>query len=242
MNKTKSLVAIAALMLGMNAFAVDESASKTFPTPQSAEGAHVAHLGIVGGYVDQIGPTKPTIAYGVDAGFQPYVPFGVGFQALFYNANYDRGITQIGIKRTELMLRGTYNFGGDNDLIRHSYIGVKTGAVINKPYFSVNNGASVDGDSYTRLGIAPVIGFDAPIAEHLSAGIDLSYLFVMGPEKNTDVLQALGSVKYWFQPKDLITEIECPSTGCDLVVRQTLKTGVDEAEPSPTPTFFQGKR
>ena len=198
MNTVKSLMAVAALVVGVNAFAVDESASKTFPTPQSAEGMHVAHVGIVGGYVDQIGPTKPTIAYGVDAGFQPYVPFGLGIQALFYNAHYDQGVTQIGIKRTELMLRGTYNFGGDNDLIKHSYIGVKAGAVINKPYTSINNGADRDGDSYTRFGIAPVIGFDCPIAEHLTAGIDLSYLFVMGPEKNTDVLQALGSVKYWF--------------------------------------------
>ena len=198
MKKTKGLFAIVTLMLGMNAFAVDESANRTFPKPQSAEGAHVAHVGVVGGYVDQIGPMKPTIGYGVDAGFQPYVPFGVGFQALFYNAKTDLGTSQAGIKRTELMLRGTYNFGGDNEFIRHSYLGLKVGAVISQPTFAFNGGDTNDvGDSYTRFGLAPVAGFDFQVAEHLTAGAEFSWLFVTGPENNNDVAQALATLKYW---------------------------------------------
>ncbi len=198
MKKTQNLLAAAALMFGMNAFAVDESANRTFPTPQSSEGNYVAHVGVLGGLADVNGPAKPSLAVGVDAGFQPFIPFGLGIQAIFYKGQVDAGVNEFGIKRSDILLKGTYNFGGDNTFVRHSYIGLKTGVAITKNYFALNGGSDVDSGSYTRFAVAPVLGFDYPVADHLTLGAELSYLIVTGPEANNDVASALASVKYWF--------------------------------------------
>ena len=199
MKMTKTLLTVAALAFSFNAFAVDESASKTFPTPQSAEGNYAAHVGVIGAYTDQNGAYKPSVGYGVDAGFQPYVPFGLGIQALFYNSSYDRaGTGSAGVKRTEILARATYNFGGESIWTKYLYAGAKFGVVIQKPYTEALNGDDTDGNTYARFALAPVIGFDAPIASHLTAGLEATYLFVTGPEVNQDTFQVALGVKYWF--------------------------------------------
>jgi hypothetical protein len=200
----KYLFVLLALTASAPAFAADADASKTFPTPQSAEGAMAPHVGLVGGFADQTGAYKPSVAYGVDAGFQPYIPFGLGIQALFYNSSYDLnntvpGYDREGLKRVEIMLRGTYNFGGDNAIVKGMYVGGKVGAVINKPYIENNAGNDTSGNTFTRLGIAPVIGGDYMLGtSRVSLGVEVSYLFVTGPESEMDTFQALVSAKYWF--------------------------------------------
>jgi hypothetical protein len=196
--KSSKWLLMAGLLFAMNSYAVDENASKTFPTPQSAEDAHAYHVGVVGGYVDPNGELKGSVGYGVDLGFQPVIPFGIGLQALFYNASTDITGGRAGIKRTEVMARLSYNLGGETPIIRNSYLGVKFGAVFTKPYFEPTGAGSIDGDNYTRFGIAPAIGFDIPFARGWTAGLDASYLFVVGPEKQQDTVQVLAAVKYWF--------------------------------------------
>ena len=194
--KMNNLLVLSGLLIGASAFAIYEDASKTAPKPQPAEQAHRAHIGVVGGYADPNGELKGSGAYGLDVGFQPFIPFGLGLQALFYNSSFDVPGARVGIKRAEVLAKMTYNFGGETPVLRHAWFGAKMGAVFTTPY--VDAGTVTDGDNYTRFGIAPTLGFDIPVATSFSVGLDLTYLFVTGPEKNQDTFQALGALKYWF--------------------------------------------
>jgi hypothetical protein len=166
--KLKNLFLMSAVLISCNAFAAD-------------------------------GQLKGSVGYGLDMGFQPVIPFGLGLQALFYNSSYDVTGGRVGIKRAEVMAKVTYNMGGESLLTKYSYVGAKFGVLFTTPYF--DNGTVTNGNNYTRFGIAPAIGFDAPFAgdrDQWTAGIDLSYLFVVGPETNQDTFQALAAIKYWF--------------------------------------------
>lgn len=139
------------------------------------------HVGLMTGINHPEGNHGATPELGIDIGYQPLIPFGLGLElstskfASTDNENY---------KRTTLLARGTYNFGGSTPVIKYSYVGFAAGAVF------LNDG--------TELGLAPVLGFDVPLTEDhaYSLGFTAKYLFVTS--KDPDSLITSASLKYWF--------------------------------------------
>lgn len=139
------------------------------------------HMGLNMGINTPEGTRGATPELGVDLGFQPLIPFGMGVE--LSTSKFSGGDDEMH-KRTTLMMRGTYNFGGDTPVIRYSYFGLATGAVF------LHDG--------TELGIAPVIGFDVPITDDhaCSLGFIAKYLFVTTDDPNSLITSA--ALKYWF--------------------------------------------
>lgn len=139
------------------------------------------HVGMNLGINNPEGTRGATPELGVDVGFQPVIPFGVGFEVS--TSRFSSSDDQYH-KRTTMMVRGTYNFGGDTPVLRYSYFGLATGAVF------LNDGS--------ELGVAPLIGFDVPLddAHTYSLGYSARYLFVTS--KDPDSLITSASLKYWF--------------------------------------------
>lgn len=176
------------LCLGAIANAQDndntEGRSSTFVKPDKPENTDEwrTHLGIVGGYVESDGNYDPTVEYGLDMGWQPYIPFGVG--AELTTSSTDE------LTRTKLLGRATYNFGGTIPVINRSYIGAAVGP-------------SWDSDSDTEglhLAWGPLLGFDIPFKEvtheTLSLGMQAKYLVVEGDSPDSLIIN--GAMKYWF--------------------------------------------
>jgi hypothetical protein len=135
-------------------------------------------------------------------GFQPFIPFGLGVQYLRYESERDYpGIPNLkaGNRRNELMMKVSYNFGGDMPILRHAYIGGKAGVVFVTPTSELA-GVRTSSTSYTRIAMGPKAGFDIPVTmdNKVSLGLDASYLSLMGPEKGQTTFAGLGAIKYWF--------------------------------------------
>jgi hypothetical protein len=139
------------------------------------------HFGINMGINIPEGTRGSTPELGIDIGFQPLIPFGLGLE--LSTSRFD-GADDEYHKRTTLLARGTYNFGGDTPVIRYSYFGLATGAVW------LNDG--------TELGVAPLVGFDVPLTDdhNCSLGFIAKYLFVTS--KDPDSLMTSASLKFWF--------------------------------------------
>lgn len=139
------------------------------------------HMGLNMGINNAEGTRGATPELGIDIGFQPLIPFGLSVE--LSTSRFD-GADDEYHKRTTLMARGTYNFGGDTPVIRYSYFGLATGAVF------LNDG--------TEMGIAPVIGFDVPVSDDhsWSIGFIAKYLFVTS--KDPDSLITSVALKHWF--------------------------------------------
>lgn len=178
----------AAMALALS-LSVPAMAETNLNSPTNTE-AGKPHVGVVLGYGDITGETKGAFNYGVDAGYQISRPWSLGLQVNTMKS--DLGASGADLRRWSILPKVTYNFGGDQPVIKSSFIGAKFGAVIDR--ISVGG----DGENTSRFGLAPVIGFDEPIAENWTAGVELSYLFVFGPEMSNDSLHALGALKYWF--------------------------------------------
>jgi hypothetical protein len=157
------------------------------------------HVGVLLGYGDINGETKGAFNYGVDAGYQICSPWSIGLQINTMKSTEDFLLGSVSNRRWSILPKVAYNFGGDAPILRSSYLGVKFGAVIDHTEATLTTPVvATSSNSITRFGVAPVIGFDEPIFENWTAGIDLSYLFVFGPESNNDSFHALGAIKYWF--------------------------------------------
>lgn len=77
-------------------------------------------------------------------------------------------------------------------MIRNSYLGFKTGAVLFDPEFT---------STYGRFALGPTLGADFPIDsdDKFSLGAEATYLGVVGPAYNTtDQFALSGAMKYWF--------------------------------------------
>ncbi len=187
---TLKLVTAAFLFLTGAANAVD-STSSTFPRIDETSGAASwkPHLGLQAGYANPEYDYNAAVEYGIDVGFQPFVPFGLGFEVSTLSSD---GQNDQDLDRTKAMVRGTYNFGGTNEFIRISYVGLGLGAVWD----------SVGNDDAVNLGMAPTVGFDYPIAafggesRYLSLGANAKYLIVGANMPDTFSLN--GQMKYWF--------------------------------------------
>lgn len=174
------LIYLAALIFPMMASAANETPSSTLPRPTAVtdRSEMKPHLGLFAGAANPEGRDESRGEYGLDWGYQPYIPFGLGVEFSGTQVN--------GMQRTALLGRATYNFGGDIPVIKDTYVGVALGSVI-----------SSDG---TRLASAPVVGFDIPLtvahASYLSLGLTAKYLVIEGSTE--DALSAGAAIKYWY--------------------------------------------
>ncbi len=152
----------------------------TFPevrAPESDE--YRLHMGLSGG-INNPEDLDSSAEYGINVGFQPWVPFGVAAELTTTELdNFDQD------QRTTLLAKGTYNMGGDIPVLRHSWIGAGVGPTV------------VD-DKFEWV-VAPTVGFDIPLANKvhdvISLGLNAKYMFV---SDNPDSLVAAAAVKYWY--------------------------------------------
>lgn len=165
-----------------------QTSSSTFPKPTETRGVseQKPHVGIMLGFTGQQANYGSSAEYGIDIGFQPYIPFGAGIELSGSNTDRTRNGRMERLTRTNLLAKGTYNFGGSSDIIRNSYVGLGLGPIFD----------STD----THFGIAPMAGFDIPFRnkprQFLSLGLYAKYLFVSGVSPNAFSMN--GVLKYWF--------------------------------------------
>ncbi|MGE4133455.1 MAG: hypothetical protein AB7F86_17570 [Bdellovibrionales bacterium] len=148
------------------------------------------HLGVMAGIAAPEKSYRNEFEYGVDVGYQPWIPFSVGLEASAFKSRRAFGIQEQDLDRTQIFVKGSFNFGGNLPVIKDSYLGLGLGPVFdqNSPW------------SGTHMGIAPVAGFDIPLTRDLhdffSLGAMAKYVFVSGPSPDTFAVN--GLVKYWF--------------------------------------------
>jgi hypothetical protein len=143
------------------------------------------HIGVTAGVSTPEGNYDSAGEIGMNFGYQPFVPLGLGASiSTVRNAPRDN---RQDIERTAVLGRGTYNFGGSNLLIKHSWMGFGLG-----PVFS---------DDGTDFAAAPIIGFDIPVNQDLaksyfSLGAEAKYLVVSNNQPDNFTLN--GAIKFWY--------------------------------------------
>ena len=182
---------LAALAITTSAFSqtpVEEKKADPGPTFPQVKEVHNnqerrIHVGLNMGINSPEGSRGSTPELGMEVGFQPLIPFGLSVE--LSTSKFDGADTEM-YRRTTLLGKGTYNFGGDTPVIRYSYLGLGAGPVF------LNDG--------TELGVAPLLGFDIPLyheTDHaFSLGFMSKYLFVTS--KDPDSLISSAAIKYWF--------------------------------------------
>nr|MBA2403322.1 hypothetical protein [Bdellovibrionales bacterium] len=137
------------------------------------------HLGLNMGINIPEGTRGATPELGIDIGFQPIIPFGLSLE--LSTSRFDGADDEMH-RRTTLMTRGTYNFGGDIPVIKYSFLGVATGVVF------LHDGM--------EMGLAPVMGFDVPLTDdrNCSLGFVAKYLFVTS--QDPDSLMTSAALKH----------------------------------------------
>ncbi len=146
--------------------------SKTFPNLRSTTtlAESKLHAGLLVGY-NNPNDGDNSAGLGLDVGYQPYIPFGLGFEI----TNTDN--------RSIVLGKISYNFGGEIPFIHNSFVGMAAGK-----------------DESTFV-IGPLAGFDIPIASHgpdsrFTLGAGAKYLF--SDNSSTEALSFNGNMKYWF--------------------------------------------
>lgn len=159
--------------------------SNIFVQPKAIEqkSQYKPHVGIFAGVASPEGSYDRSSEIGLDVGYQPIIPFGLGI--LYSHSNLDQ--TNGGSDaRDEVLAKLTYNFGGDLPIIKNSFVGAGVGA-------SFTNGEAM-------LISAPLIGFDIDIAQinetKLSLGANARYVIYEGT--NPDSGSISGVAKLWF--------------------------------------------
>ena len=186
----KTLITLVFLTTSLSAFAqmsqdeknkVRNKLEGTLPEPKAVENKdqYRLHMGLTAGVNSPNGAAGSSAEYGINVGFQPYVPFGLGAEVV--TAELDK----TNIQRTSVLARGTYNFGGDIPVLRSSYMGATAG-----PMF-------VDGS--TEWSVGPLAGFDIPLQDQtsnfLSLGLQAKYLWTTSSQ---DAFSAGLALKYWY--------------------------------------------
>lgn len=179
---------VLALSLSLTALAQNKAntGASTLPKPRPVEDTTEwkPHVGLMGGITSPSGSGNNAGEFGIDVGYQYYIPFSLG--AEYLHSEVDNGATTD--KRDTVMVKGSYNFGGDNSFFRKTYAALAVGASF-----------TPDG---TALAAAPIVGFDYPIRDgertkdYFSVGANARYTFVGNNE--TDTFSLLGAVKYWY--------------------------------------------
>lgn len=190
-NAAIFVTAMMMLLVSIYARAQQGRSEGTFPKVSTTMNKDylAPHIGVVGGIANPEQSFDTTVDYGLDVGFQPWYPIGVGLEISGLNSDRTEGSQPQDLKRTNILARATYNLGGSIPVIRHSFAGLGLGAVI-------DNGAYKG----THSGVAPMLGFDIPLMEatrqFVSLGLAAKYVFVSGPSPDSTSLN--GAVKYWF--------------------------------------------
>lgn len=182
----KTLIAAVFALTASAAYAQDtQTSTSTFPRPSEGDNTTMApHIGLLGGMTTPEGSYDSTGSVGIDAGFQPYIPFGAGAEATYYRANGDGATSDL--ERTQVLAKASYNFGGTLPVIQYSYIGLGAGVVF--------EGSDVE------LVSAPMVGFDIPLKQaandYISLGANARYAITEG--SSADAFTVNGAVKYWY--------------------------------------------
>ncbi len=186
MSKKFYLTAVCALFVSVGAVAqsADEGRS-TFPQPRDVvnRSEWKPHVGLLVGHADPEGRGNVSPEFGIDVGYQPYIPFGLA--AEFNHTRFDDGQTIS--DRNILWAKGTYHLGGTVPVLRDSYAGIALGAVFT--------------DGPTTIAGAPIVGFDIPLvavqeAQAISLGASAKYTIAGNDE--LDALSVNGVLKYWY--------------------------------------------
>ena len=145
------------------------------------------HIGILSGLTEPEGELDASGSVMIETALQPVIPFSAGLQFMLSEMD---GETESKVERFGLLASASYNFGGDTPIIRHSYLMLSSGAILDK----------LDGDDQFALGIMPAAGFDHPIKawsdSEMTLGLRASYLFVT--DSRPDELALRAAVKYWY--------------------------------------------
>lgn len=147
------------------------------------------HIGLQLGFADPANNHDVAPEFGIEIGYQPIVPISLGFEVTTFDSN---GSGNRDLNRTRATVKGAYNLGGTIPVIRHSYLGVGLGPVMDE----------VADNTSTHLGLLSFLGFDVPLNEtglvqsgSFTLGANASFLAVLGAEDN---LALNGQMKYWF--------------------------------------------
>lgn len=175
-------ISLTALAQSETTYSSDEASGHSTivaPHPVTSDQEYRPHFGLLAGIMDREGRTGGVGEVGFDVGYQPYIPFGLGAEFNVTTTDSD--------KRDSVLAKGTYNFGGDIPVIKDSYVGAGVGMVFKS-----------DG---TELALAPLAGFDIPIAENnmgqrISLGANVKHMIIGGV--NDDALSFRAVAKYWF--------------------------------------------
>jgi hypothetical protein len=165
------------------------SRSTMFNMEPTREDQRKPHIGLQLGYVNpQQGGYNSASQYGLEVGYQPYVPLAAALELSSFSSGREGG----SLRRTDLMAKGTYNFGGETPVIRYSFIGAALGPVYD----------SEAGQNELNLGVKFLAGFDIPLNR---AGVTRSKTFTLGATANylavanaQDNIVVNGQLKYWF--------------------------------------------
>jgi hypothetical protein len=181
-----------AIFFGSLAVTAEEEAPRrvheTFPKVRKAQTIEQQKISIgVSGGMAATEDRQNAPGYGVEAAFQPWIPFSAGLDLGGYVVPSSGANSTL--TRTRLLARGQYNFGGTIPLIRHSWVGAGIGPVWD----------NVDNSTDVELGVAPAVGFDFFVDEEkkFTLGANANYMFVGGAKP--DVFAVNGVAKYWFQ-------------------------------------------
>lgn len=154
----------------------------TKPRAVEVESEFKPHVGLLLGVSQPEGAGQENADMGIDFGFQAYIPFSLG--AEYIHSRVDTGNETK--DRDTVWLKSGYNFGGTIPVINHSYVALGLGAVIMS--------------DKTSAAIAPIVGFDIPVAQidegFMSLGASARYAIIADGELDTFSLG--GVVKYWF--------------------------------------------
>ncbi len=175
---------IAFMFLGISiSLAQAQTTSSTLPkgTEVTTRSQMKPHVGVLAGIAGGEGSVSNAGSFGLDFGYQPYIPTSLGLELSTSRHTIDKEEVQ----RTNLLARVAYNFGGQKILIKDSYVALAAG-----PIFQSGG---------TELGLAPMIGFDIPLKTQdryfLTLGLNAKYLAVTG---SPDTASLNGAVKYWY--------------------------------------------
>lgn len=187
-------VTMAASLLPMIAAAAPmegRSEDTTFPQVRMAEeGGMKPNFGALVGYTDAVNDgISQDASFGLELGFRPIIPISLGAQWQYTPGSLDQPGPKVTFNTSNFLLKAAYNFGGDIPIIRNTYLGGKSGAVIN----------TLEGSTKAKFAVGPVLGMDFPVDanEKFSLGAELSYLGIIG-DNTPDPYSALGAMRYWF--------------------------------------------
>lgn len=156
--------------------------------PVQSEEELKPHAAILAGVSNPEGSLDTGVEYGIDVGFQPFIPFGLGLEISQANYNADAGDD---FKRSSFLIKGAYNFAGDVVVLKDSYLGLAIGALVE------DSGPSTT----TYGGFMPNLGFDIPTfmvnERWVSLGANARYM-ITGSDNSPDVFAVNGVLKYWF--------------------------------------------